>query len=52
MCFTTLVRRQATTMDDCTIDSCVADDDCVTEESYNAGKFDSCFSEFVDINKP
>ena len=47
--FTTLVRRQAITADDCTIDNCVVDDECITEESYNAGAFDSCFSELIII---
>ena len=35
-------------IDDCTIDDCMVDDGCVTEESYNAGTFDSCFGEWND----
>ena len=42
---TAVVRRQANSVDDCTIDDCMIDDGCITEESYNAGLFDSCYGE-------
>ena len=37
-------------MDDCTIDDCMIDDGCITEESYEAGTFDSCYSELIDLS--
>ena len=43
-----IVRRQATTVDDCTVDDCMIDDGCITEESYNAGLFDSCYGELMN----
>jgi len=46
--FIILVRRQSAVEDDCTIDDCMIDDGCITEESYNAGTFDSCFGEFIN----
>ena len=43
-----IVRRQANSVDDCTIDDCMIDDGCITEESYNAGLFDSCYGELIN----
>ena len=49
MSHTTVVRRQANTVDDdCTVDDCMIDDGCITEESYNAGLFDSCYGELIN----
>lgn len=40
-----IVRRQANNADGCTVDDCMIDDGCISEESYNAGTYESCFGE-------
>ena len=45
--FHAVVRRQAASEEDCTVDDCMIDEGCITEDSYNAGTYDSCFSELM-----